>query len=108
MGGLHKFINWPRGMLTDSGGFQVRARQRCGGRGATLLLRQWQRGRQRATPACPRLRTLRLHRVAPPALTCMRSRPCIGGSSMGQVPSSLLWCEVAGGRRDLAGPPEKR
>lgn len=23
MGGLHKFINWPRGMLTDSGGFQV-------------------------------------------------------------------------------------
>ncbi len=24
MGGLHKFINWNRGMLTDSGGFQVR------------------------------------------------------------------------------------
>ena len=23
MGGLHKFISWPRGMLTDSGGFQV-------------------------------------------------------------------------------------
>ena len=23
MGGLHGFINWPRGMLTDSGGFQV-------------------------------------------------------------------------------------
>lgn len=23
MGGLHKFINWPRGMLTDSGGFQM-------------------------------------------------------------------------------------
>lgn len=23
MGGLHSFINWPRGMLTDSGGFQV-------------------------------------------------------------------------------------
>lgn len=23
MGGLHKFIDWPRGMLTDSGGFQV-------------------------------------------------------------------------------------
>ena len=22
-GGLHSFINWPRGMLTDSGGFQV-------------------------------------------------------------------------------------
>ncbi len=22
-GGLHKFINWPRGILTDSGGFQV-------------------------------------------------------------------------------------
>ena len=24
MGGLHEFIGWPRGMLTDSGGFQVR------------------------------------------------------------------------------------
>ena len=24
MGGLHDFIGWPRGMLTDSGGFQVR------------------------------------------------------------------------------------
>lgn len=24
LGGLHKFINWPRGMLTDSGGFQAR------------------------------------------------------------------------------------
>ncbi len=23
MGGLHGFIDWPRGMLTDSGGFQV-------------------------------------------------------------------------------------
>lgn len=23
LGGLHKFIDWPRGMLTDSGGFQV-------------------------------------------------------------------------------------
>ena len=23
MGGLHDFISWPRGMLTDSGGFQV-------------------------------------------------------------------------------------
>lgn len=23
MGGLHGFISWPRGMLTDSGGFQV-------------------------------------------------------------------------------------
>ena len=23
MGGLHKFIGWPRGLLTDSGGFQV-------------------------------------------------------------------------------------
>lgn len=23
LGGLHNFINWPRGMLTDSGGFQV-------------------------------------------------------------------------------------
>src|ERR1017187_9626209 len=23
MGGLHKFISWPRGMLTDSGGYQV-------------------------------------------------------------------------------------
>ena len=23
MGGLHEFIGWPRGMLTDSGGFQV-------------------------------------------------------------------------------------
>ncbi|GIL72230.1 hypothetical protein Vretimale_296 [Volvox reticuliferus] len=23
MGGLHDFINWPRGMLTDSGGFQM-------------------------------------------------------------------------------------
>ena len=23
LGGLHKFISWPRGMLTDSGGFQV-------------------------------------------------------------------------------------
>lgn len=23
MGGLHSFINWPRGMLTDSGGFQM-------------------------------------------------------------------------------------
>jgi queuine tRNA-ribosyltransferase len=23
-GGLHSFIDWPRGMLTDSGGFQVR------------------------------------------------------------------------------------
>lgn len=23
MGGLHGFINWPRGMLTDSGGFQM-------------------------------------------------------------------------------------
>lgn len=23
MGGLHGFIGWPRGMLTDSGGFQV-------------------------------------------------------------------------------------
>ena len=23
LGGLHGFINWPRGMLTDSGGFQV-------------------------------------------------------------------------------------
>ena len=25
MGGLHGFIDWQRGMLTDSGGFQVRA-----------------------------------------------------------------------------------
>ena len=25
MGGLHGFVNWPRGMLTDSGGFQVAA-----------------------------------------------------------------------------------
>ena len=25
MGGLHGFIGWPRGMLTDSGGFQVRS-----------------------------------------------------------------------------------
>eukprot|EP00955_Chlamydomonas_euryale_P114385 366275-Chlamydomonas_euryale.AAC.6 len=25
MGGLHGFIGWPRGMLTDSGGFQVAA-----------------------------------------------------------------------------------
>ena len=24
MGGLHGFVGWPRGMLTDSGGFQVR------------------------------------------------------------------------------------
>lgn len=24
MGGLHRFINWRRGLLTDSGGFQVR------------------------------------------------------------------------------------
>jgi len=23
MGGLHRFISWPRAMLTDSGGFQV-------------------------------------------------------------------------------------
>ena len=23
MGGLHKFMNWPRGLLTDSGGFQM-------------------------------------------------------------------------------------
>ena len=23
LGGMHKFINWQRGMLTDSGGFQV-------------------------------------------------------------------------------------
>ena len=23
MGGLHRFISWPRGLLTDSGGFQV-------------------------------------------------------------------------------------
>lgn len=23
MGGLHSFINWSRGMLTDSGGFQM-------------------------------------------------------------------------------------
>ena len=23
LGGMHKFINWKRGMLTDSGGFQV-------------------------------------------------------------------------------------
>lgn len=23
MGGLHRFINWKRGMLTDSGGFQM-------------------------------------------------------------------------------------
>lgn len=23
LGGLHSFINWPRGMLTDSGGFQM-------------------------------------------------------------------------------------
>ena len=23
MGGLHGFVSWPRGMLTDSGGFQV-------------------------------------------------------------------------------------
>src|ERR1035437_5601858 len=23
MGGLHKFISWPRAMLTDSGGYQV-------------------------------------------------------------------------------------
>ena len=23
LGGLHKFMDWPRGMLTDSGGFQV-------------------------------------------------------------------------------------
>lgn len=23
MGGLHEFVSWPRGMLTDSGGFQV-------------------------------------------------------------------------------------
>lgn len=22
-GGLHKFMNWPRAMLTDSGGFQM-------------------------------------------------------------------------------------
>lgn len=22
-GGLHKFMNWPRNILTDSGGFQV-------------------------------------------------------------------------------------
>ena len=25
MGGLHGFVGWPRGMLTDSGGFQVAA-----------------------------------------------------------------------------------
>ncbi len=25
MGGLHGFTSWPRAMLTDSGGFQVRA-----------------------------------------------------------------------------------
>ena len=24
LGGLHRFVNWRRGMLTDSGGFQVR------------------------------------------------------------------------------------
>ena len=24
LGGLHKFMGWPGGMLTDSGGFQVR------------------------------------------------------------------------------------
>ena len=23
LGGLHGFVNWPRGMLTDSGGFQA-------------------------------------------------------------------------------------
>lgn len=23
MGGLHKFMNWPKPILTDSGGFQV-------------------------------------------------------------------------------------
>jgi queuine tRNA-ribosyltransferase len=23
MGGLHRFMSWPRGLLTDSGGFQV-------------------------------------------------------------------------------------
>lgn len=23
LGGLHKFMNWPRGLLTDSGGFQM-------------------------------------------------------------------------------------
>ena len=23
LGGLHGFVGWPRGMLTDSGGFQV-------------------------------------------------------------------------------------
>lgn len=23
MGGLHSFMNWPRGLLTDSGGFQM-------------------------------------------------------------------------------------
>ncbi len=23
LGGLHRFMNWPRGILTDSGGFQV-------------------------------------------------------------------------------------
>ena len=29
MGGLHEFITWPRGMLTDSGGFQARGRAAC-------------------------------------------------------------------------------
>ena len=23
IGGLHRFMNWPRGLLTDSGGFQM-------------------------------------------------------------------------------------
>jgi queuine tRNA-ribosyltransferase len=29
MGGLHKFISWPRAMLTDSGGFQVFSLSHC-------------------------------------------------------------------------------
>ena len=29
MGGLHRFISWPRAMLTDSGGFQVFSPQRA-------------------------------------------------------------------------------
>lgn len=38
MGGLHSFINWPRGMLTDSGGFQVGLqRYRLGGLAAPYL-----------------------------------------------------------------------
>ena len=84
LGGLHKFMNWPRAILTDSGGFQVFSLD---------TLRKVMAGEDDCVPSC--------QAVAPAAIA---ARACVHfsrASSLGGTSISLIHWRVA----DIRYPP---